>query len=236
VKTGLTTYNLRYHSQDVLNQTEPDKTTPIGVYGSPCSVPSEEPICQSGRITEEVIVRVALNKTNAIAGSTFSSYTYCFLRDAATKSFTRDCTLSKISVIVDKGKPEQKDYFNYYRNSVFYTTPVQHTSQDVINYINQTQESCSETGWVKTSDGLTAANYDPCPGRKIKLPDGTTYMVNKRILLPISTVVFHSDFCVNATDEGTNMSSEGCDGYNVTSTELSLGVDFPDVARPTSRG
>ncbi len=139
-------HTVKFRSNDTLGNLEQEKSQDINVYLPPCRVPAEEPTCfPSGRIEEEVRMKVAFDKTSVLKGARLNSRIYCFMRDKVTKQKTRECELDpyNLRIIIDPGTAKQKDYFNYYRSSSYYAYKPAYDYQDVQKFLSELANTTS---------------------------------------------------------------------------------------------
>jgi len=209
-QTGLNTVTVNYLSTDAVGNAEQPRSQQISIYMPPCRIPSEEPTCLSGRIDEEVRIRVVHERPTILRGDTLDSRVYCFVRNRETKAKTRECSIDPTSlrVTIDRGTARQKDYFNYYYPGYDYPRfTATYDSSRVSQYLNERQETTRRTEPV----------------------DNIQYTFDKYWKLPIYTSVFQSEVCVGGNDQQSGQSGEDCGNYTVTDAEIVLDVSLPDL-------
>lgn len=59
--------------------------------------------------------------------------------------------------------------------------------------------------------------------------DGYDYHLDSYYQFPIPTGTFHSQFCINATDNESGIGSGGCNSYSTANSEIRLEVSYPDL-------
>ncbi|MFA4819454.1 MAG: Ig-like domain-containing protein [Candidatus Aenigmatarchaeota archaeon] len=196
-------HTIYYLSNDSLGNREIEKSQPISVFKPPCINPAEEPSCNpSGFVGVELYAKLDFSKTSVITGDDAQANLYCFLRTKdLTKRFIRPCNPdpTKLSIIVDKGTANQKDYFN-----------------PANGYIPPSRADFVKPTYQK--DG----NYN------LPTIDGT-YAITRRWDFKLNTNIFRSSVCINVTDLGSGLSVEACGDYTVTETEFLFGAYFPDL-------
>ena len=195
---GLNTLTVNYTSNDTFNNVEQTKSQQLKIYMPPDG------------IEEEARLEVVHEESSVLVGDTLTSRIFCFMRDKQTKNKTRECDIdpASLSVIIDKGKQDQKDYFNYYYPG--YDYPRYTSTYDVSRIIAYLAERQVLTSRAQPVDNIQ-------------------YTFSKHWTLPIYTSEFHSEVCVEGGDQQSGMGGIDCENYTVSNSELKLDVSFPEL-------